>query len=615
MSTSFEHTIRELHGKVDLVDLIGRHVGLRRAGKQFKGLCPFHGEKSPSFYVDPNRHRFHCFGCNERGDAIDFVQKVEGVSFQEAIRVLGARYGVTLPKQSPQQADQAAKREQQRDVGYRLTRLATEVYQALLAKDPLGEAGRAYQAQRKISAETAETMRIGYAPHPTEAGWDTLVRAISDAKLPMSLAEELGLVARSERTGNFYDRFRGRLMFPIIGAGGSVLAFSGRVLPSFENEGETKAPKYINSPESFLYKKSKTLYGLHRAGRAMTERRRAVLVEGNVDVVALHQRGHIETVAPLGTALTETQCDILRRYTEQVVLCFDGDRAGAKAIRKAIPLLLTAGLEVRVASLEPGEDPDSADPDRLDGLLARPMPGLEWRMREMVAAGATESIDSKGRALRALLPLLRLVKGRDMRGDYATLAADLLQLPIQRIWATVEGNRPPPGFDSATPVHSPAMRPQAPLPRGQLDLAALLVDRPELARVAERAGIFSQVTDPRLAPIVRRVIDAAVAGEPKPGEGELLQLVEADAHPLLHRRLFAGEFLETDDPQAVLDHGLLECDIDQIDRENETLDQHVAEARRRGLPDEVQRLIVQKIERSKRKSELSTELAKLRRLH
>jgi len=707
VATIPDQTIERIREQADIVDVIGGHVGLKRSGKQFKGLCPFHDERSPSFYVDPVRRSFKCFGCGVWGDVFDFIQKVEGVGFLASIRTMGARVGVALPNQSEGDVRRAEVRERERELAYRVNAAAAECYRTLLLEGEHGEAGRRYHAERGIDDATGETFQIGYAPAPEEAGWDTLVHELQRRELPLETAEQLGLVARSKR-GGYYDRFRGRLMFPIVQPGGRVLGFSGRVLPAFAqtDDGE-KAPKYVNSPESVLYKKSKTLFGLHIAGSAMRQRDRGILVEGQVDVIAMHQLGFIETVAPLGTALTKQQCELLGRFSKQIVLCFDGDQAGAKAAYAAMPLLLEGGVDVRVAALPAGEDPDSCDPQVLENLLRAPSSGLEWLMKRMVAKGARQSIDAQARALRALIPLLRCVRGRDARGDYCNLAADMLGLPARRVWSAVGGDLPvapdprsrdknksrdgwkgsksgsksgknkswskgqshggnrfagsgrasggpaqgygfppepefsggpqggPPestwtemgdsgsgpglsssGFDDGPsfvgppperdegnapgppergggrgPVrsqfsggmpHSAAMRPVQPLPSGQASVTALLVDRPELARVAEREGVLDRVTDTRLHPILARVIRAALEGEAMPSEGELLELVEQSQHRLLHDSVFGHEYLEDEDPQAALDHGLILCKRDDLEREVRQLDQGIAEARTRG---------------------------------
>lgn len=615
-----EQIIERVREQTDIVDVIGRHVGLKRSGKQWKGLCPFHDEKSPSFYVDPVRRSYKCFGCGEWGDVFTFVQKIEGVGFLAAVRSLGVRVGVALPDQGSGDLARAEQRERDRELAYRINATATELYRKLLTDDPLGEAGRAYQVERGIDATTAEDFRIGYAPAPQQAGWDTLVRELQAKQLPLDVAEQLGLVARSQRGGSYYDRFRGRLMFPIIQPGGRVIGFSGRVLPSFaEDDDGQKAPKYVNSSESLLYKKSKTLFGLHIAGSRMRERERGILVEGQVDVVSMHQRGYAETVAPLGTALTKPQCELLARFTDTIVLCFDGDRAGTKAAYAALPLLLEVGMDVRIAPLEPGEDPDSTDPERLASLLRAPGSALEWFMRRMVAKGALQSIDAQGRALRALIPLLRSIRRSDVRGDYATLASQLLQVPLRRVWAAVEGGPArASGPESEHPhrqaassqfsegmPHSAAMRPAQPLPIGQANLTALLIDRPELARLAQKEEVLGLLDElPRR--IVERVIDVALAKGESPSEGELLELAPPNLHRMLHEQLFSGLYRDDEDPKTALHRNIKACERENLLREIAALDREIDNARNMGDDSRVHELTLRRVVASKRQQEIST---------
>jgi DNA primase len=363
--------------------------------------------------------------------------------------------------------------------------------------------------------------------------------------------------------------------------GGAVIGFSARVLPKFEKDGEgQKVPKYVNSPETLLYKKSKQVFGLHAASQNIRSRGHVLIVEGNVDVVAMHQRGHNHCVAPLGTALTAHQCALIARFANKATLCFDGDRAGAKGI----------------------------DPERLDNLLERPTPALEWFMRKMVAAGATESIEAKSRALRALVPLLRKVKGRDAKGDYAVLAANLLGVPVRRIWAALEGksanrrSQESPFVTDSAPMHA------APLPRGQVALTALLVDHPELARVAERAGVSDRVQDPRLAPILGRVLESAFQGERQPGEGELLELVEDRSGGRLHRRLhqtiFSGTYADASDPQTLLETTLDLCELESLERDIAALDGQSQHAKREGDEARVRELQIDRLRLRQRQQEL-----------
>ncbi len=616
--------VQEVRDRVDIVDLIGRYMELRRAGQNYKGLCPFHGERTPSFNVNPTRKGFKCFGCGQGGDAIRFVMEIDGKSFPEAVRKLAELYGVTLPADSGHDP----KRESEKDEAYALCTLATQTWQAILARAAEGEAGRAYVATRALTAESIEAFRLGYAPAPSEAGWDRLASTIASKRLSLELAEQLGLVGRSEKSGQWYDRFRGRLMFPVVAPGGEVIAFSGRVVPPHDVPvGDVSPPKYINSSESLLYTKGRSLFGLQQARTALSATRRAILVEGNLDVVRMHQWGQRETIAPLGTALTVDQAKLLARFCDQVVMAFDGDGAGRKAAWAALPLLLEADLDVRMVLLPDGEDPDSLGADRIKSLLARPEAALVEMMLRM-AQTAGDAVDARAQALDRILPLVARAPRESQRQLYADRAASLFKVPQARVDAALRrlaesqraasqagpishGGQASRGAaargagsqsqsrgssgergDGARPSGAPeensrqfhstsqgpvplsaAVRPLQQLPAGQSQLAMLLVDVPHLAGVAERVGALAWIKDPRLAPIVQAVIDGARRGEDV-GMPELLALVDTDAQALVHDRVFAGEYrdLGSTNPQALLTDLVRRCEREALVEEKRTVD-------------------------------------------
>jgi DNA primase len=610
-----DEKLQELRDRIDIVELVSRYVGLKRSGKNFSACCPFHSERTPSFYVNPERRSYKCFGCGVWGDGLEFVMRVEGKSFIEAARQLADMFGVQLPTLHASSATAAQQTE--KDEAYAILRASAELYREILLRGEEGQLGRLYQEKRGITADTAEAFQLGYAPAPAEAGWDRLTRHLQSKRLSLQIAEKLGLVARSERTENYYDKFRGRLMFPIIQPGGTIIAFSGRILPEYAHEEgrEVDAPKYMNSPESMLYTKGKTLFGLHLAGQPMRRANRAILVEGNVDVVAMHQRGHAETVAPLGTALTAPQVALIARFTDSVVLCFDGDNAGRKAAKAAIPLLLDAGIDARIVPLGDGEDPDTTDPVRLKALLEQPSSALEWYMRQMVAAGARDSIDAQDRALSALAPLLARVKRDGARQLYIDRAAKLLGLPSGRISSALtssgqQGSRaatpasPGAPADAYGPPHrSGPARPLPELPRSQVALVALLVDNPHLATLAEQAKVQDYVTDQRLSPIVRAVLKAAFEGD-QPGEGELLEGIDPAAHRQLHDVLFNGTFRDLEHPQQVLDSCIYDCQRDRLRHSRHQLDADIRHAIERGEQQQARELSLKRTDVNRRLAEL-----------
>jgi DNA primase len=344
-----QEILSEIRARVSIVEVISTYVALRRAGRSYLGLCPFHSENTPSFSVQEEGGFFHCFGCGVGGNVFTFLTRIEGISFPEAVRRLAQRAGVPLPHTADPHARERARL-------YRLNEMAATYFQRCLRGD-VGKLARQYLAERGIRSDTAERFRLGFAP-PWGGG---LVRFLSEHKGDLDQAATLGLIGKREN-GRYYDRFRCRLMFPITDVVGRVVGFGGRLLPAEAQEAEARGrtlPKYLNSPDSVLYKKGTLLYGLSHAKEAMQRRGRAVIVEGYIDLLALVQCGYEETVAVLGTALGGEQLQAVRRFAQEVYIFFDGDEAGRRAATRAFPLCVENTLRGRGVFLPHGYDPDT----------------------------------------------------------------------------------------------------------------------------------------------------------------------------------------------------------------------------------------------------------------
>ncbi len=345
----------------DIVDVIGSYFPLKRAGASFTALCPFHKEKSPSFHVNPSRQSFHCFGCNTGGDVFKFVMLYENLNFVEAMKRLADRAGIALELDaSPEQQ----KSRQTKDVLRNIHEQIAKRWQSALANDAAGQVARDYLARRGISQEAVELFRIGYAPD----AWDDTVNWAKAQKHDLADVEQGGLIIRKEGTDRYYDRFRGRLIFPICDEQGRVIGFSGRILAD-----DAKAAKYVNSPETPLFTKGRVIFGLDKSKRAMLDAKTAIVCEGQLDLIACYMSGVKNVVAPQGTAFTADQARILKRYAEEVVLCFDSDAAGQKAAIRSLDHLLPVGFAIRVATVPAPHDPDSFikenGPDAFRGLI------------------------------------------------------------------------------------------------------------------------------------------------------------------------------------------------------------------------------------------------------
>jgi DNA primase len=417
-----QDTLDRIRRETDLVALIGESLKLSKRGRSFVGLCPFHKEKSPSFHVNPERGFYHCFGCHESGDAIKFVTKLEGLDFLEAVRRLADRCGIEVidTVSDAERREQAEARRRSEEL-YELMDVAAAYFERMLREHPLSAWAQRELERRALTpeqptdavADALQAFRVGYAPY----GWDGLSRHLRDSGASLAGAQRVGLVVEKKSGSGYYDRFRHRLMFAVVDAKGRVVAFSGRALddppaaellalgleaPVKAQDGE-KPAKYINSPESPIYRKREALFGVYQARQAIRESERAILVEGNFDVVSLHARGQKNVLAPLGTAFTPEQATQLKRLTQEIVLLFDGDAAGRRAVRTAREVCQRAGLTARVASLPEGIDPDelvrTQGTAALERVLKAARPLLEYLIAGVLDANFKKD-DAHGQAAR-----------------------------------------------------------------------------------------------------------------------------------------------------------------------------------------------------------------------
>lgn len=390
----------QLKSNLDIVNVVGEYVRLRKAGPQRHiGLCPFHSEKTPSFGVHAARQFYKCFGCGEGGDVFDFVQKIEGVTFYEAMKLLAERNGVAMPRRS-MVADEETRL---REAVFRMQEMAQEHFRANL-RSPAGETARAYLARRGVEPETVERFGLGYSDRSGRS-----VLRLLDGRFSPAEIEKSGLV-RLRDDGSAYDYFRGRLMFPIHNESGKPIGFGGRALAADEN------PKYLNSPETPIYTKSRVLYNLHRAKDAIRKEERAILVEGYMDAIGVTAAGFGAVVASCGTSLTAEQVRMLKRHSERIVVNFDPDAPGANAAERSINLLLEEGMYVRIMELDGGLDPDEyckqrgagAYRERLDGAMGY----FYWLADRARARHDMRTTEGKIAVLKFLMPAVERITDR-----------------------------------------------------------------------------------------------------------------------------------------------------------------------------------------------------------
>ncbi|HYG62860.1 MAG TPA: DNA primase [Thermoanaerobaculia bacterium] len=416
--------VQAVRDAVDILAIASEHTRLRKAGRRYQGLCPIHKEKTPSFSVDPVQGLFYCFGCGSGGDAIKLHMLATGDDFPGAIEALATRYGVPLPTRN--EARFAGGRPE-RDIEGAL-RAAAEFFTDQLRKAPLPQG---YLAKRRIPGELIERFGLGYAPE----GWRNLVQALHP-RISLADLEAAGLVARPERGGDPYDRFRNRLMFPIRTASGRLVGFGGRTLGD-------DAAKYINTNETEQFHKGNLLYGLDLAKREVRESGRAVLVEGYFDVIGAVACGLEGAVAGMGTALTPEQAKLLSRYAEEVVVAYDGDNAGENAFRRALPLLLAEGLGARRARFGEGHDPDSLRLEQGEAAVAAAVDAAEdavvAELHRLIPPEAPREPPVQAKAASAVADLLRPIPDAVLRFGYARLGAERLGLPVEMLGRRIGG--------------------------------------------------------------------------------------------------------------------------------------------------------------------------------
>jgi DNA primase len=426
-----EAKLLEIKETAPIADVIGQYVRLNQRGRYLVGLCPFHAEKTPSFTVYPERNIFHCFGCGVGGNVFTFLMQHLRLTFQEAVAELAQKYGIPLnwkKELNPAQA-QASR---QRQAFYEVNELAAKFFENTLAQPQRGEIARQYLARRGLPEAVAKAYRLGYAPDD----WRLLTRALSDQRADLEAALHVGLI--TERTsGGHYDRFRGRLIFPICDLQGRVIAFGGRIL----GEGE---PKYLNSPESQLYSKGRNLYGLYQAREVMRKQNLAILVEGYMDLLALRAHGIEPVVATLGTALTREQVRLLKGYTSRVVLVFDADAAGLKAMQRSLPHFAGERLPVRVLTLPEGEDPDSyaarygVEIFKSPWEQAQPLFGF---ILDQATEGIGDAFEAKLAAFESLKPYFQGDVDPVERSLWLQMAAKRLGVPESALEASLQTQR------------------------------------------------------------------------------------------------------------------------------------------------------------------------------
>jgi len=572
----------EIRRRIDLVELIGGHVALKKAGRYYKGLCPFHQEKTPSFHVDRERGLWHCFGCSRGGDAFTFVMETSNLSFAEAAETLARRAGVQIVR-SPDAAKQAS----ERDRMYRALEAAATFFRAQLLDPERGRPARDYLARRGVDGATAERFRLGYAPN----AWDELLRALGNKGYPAALLEKAGLAHLRPGGDGHYDVFRHRVIFPIVDLQDRVVGFGGRVLDGGE-------PKYLNSRETAVFTKGRTLYALNWAREAIRHSDEIVVVEGNMDVLTAHQFGITNAVASLGTALTAEQVQVMKRLASRAVIVYDADAAGQHAMERALALFEDADLPVRAVVL-PAGDPDEflrrQGAEAFRALMAQALPIFEYQIATVAARHDPKTVDGKVRIVEELVPALALVGNPVRQAEYIRLVAERFDVREDAVRQRLRRHRrgtPPspsarPGPAEGLDVDVASAEPERARRRAERLLLHLMVRERAWREVVARRLTAGDFADP-----VHRVLAQAIMAVPQAEAEALRDRLEDEAAERLVLELAFEEppVVEKDKERVVRDAIAYIVERQPAARRREALARAIAAAQAAGDAEQVRHL-------------------------
>jgi DNA primase len=425
-----EDLIEEIRERSDIVDIISQYVSLKKSGRNFKGLCPFHAEKTPSFMVSPEKQIFHCFGCGKGGNVFQFLVEYEDYSFPESVRFLASRLGITIPEKKVTKETSSSNRE--REELFQINQTAAKYFQNLLLDSSEGKKGRVYLKERGIEKASVKEFMIGYS----SPSWEHLFQYFSVKGIAENVLEKVGLIIKSEKKKGYYDRFRGRVMFPIWNTKGDVIGFGGRTLES------TDAAKYLNSPESIIFQKGKNLFGLNMAKEHIRKEDSVLITEGYFDVITAHQMGVKNTVATLGTALTKDHAYLLKRYTRNIYLVFDSDKAGESAVKRVDELLSQEMFRIYVISLPAGSDLDSflrkEGKDRFVERRENAVPLVEYIIDITLKDRDLNNIEEKLDCISMIKPTISRLKNSIERNHYVSLLADKMRVSHQELLSELQ---------------------------------------------------------------------------------------------------------------------------------------------------------------------------------
>ncbi len=500
-----EEKVSEIRDRSSILEVVSDYVTLKKTGKNYKGLCPFHAEKTPSFMVNEEKQIFHCFGCGEGGDAFTFLMKAGHFSFPQAVEELAKRYGVKLP--SPELSPVQKKEMAQQDAFFQINQIASDYFHDLLTQRREGEEGRKYISQRGISHDIIAEHRLGYSADR----WNGLVQHLQEKKVSLELASKLGLIFPRNKVGasavregrrldvsGWYDAFRGRVVFPILDLHQRIVGFGGRVI----REGQ---PKYLNSPESSIYHKGEVLYGLPVAKRYAAERDCVIIAEGYFDLLTLHQYELKHSVATLGTALTTHHIRTLKRYTKNLMTVFDADPAGVQATLRSLPLFLQEEVDGKTILLPEGEDPDGflrkGNREDFEKRMEQGVPLIDFFFQRLMKTHDVKSVDGKVKISKEGVALLGKIPDKVRRDFYTKALAEKLDVKESFLYEILQSSPKEPSKARGDAGKASAERS---FPRSEEWVVHLMVQHPEVIPAISEEDVLKEFE----SPILQRIAEA-----------------------------------------------------------------------------------------------------------
>ncbi|MBR4945357.1 MAG: DNA primase [Peptococcaceae bacterium] len=599
MSTGYipQEILDEIIARCDIVSVINEYVPLKRKGSNYQGLCPFHNEKTPSFSVSPGKQIFHCFGCGKGGNVFRFIMDIEGISFLEAVEKLAKRANVTLPEK--EMTAEQRKRMEQRKRYIQINDFAARYYHKVLMESQQGRPYRDYLKKRQISDDIIVKFQLGATPD----GWDNLYQALKKRGVTAQEMLDLGLISESRKPGQYIDRFRQRLMFPIGDEKGNIIAFGGRIIDK-----DSSPQKYLNSPDTPLFHKSRNLYGLHLARTGIRNADQAIIVEGYMDVISCHQYGITNAVAPLGTAFTTDQGKLLMRNTYQMGISFDGDAAGVKATMRCLDILSDLGCTARVIQI-----PDQSDPDEylkkhgkeaFERLIAEAQELIMYKIARYMETTNTDTITGKMKVVSMLLPDLRKMQSAVARETAIREISIRLAVSEKAVWDELRHGSEVSAESDRNEEEAPVSVQEIVQKAGNIEskveknILHILFDRPDLLDLVERYGGAA-------------LFDSAGAGMYQEFQNSIRRCGKVDSAGITQEKgqLLADllmEELHITDQEKFMNNALMQLKSDRLDQEYQRLSQKLTEITKVGETGNMHEILQQLDNIRRMKKELET---------